>query len=313
MKKSIMVIALAAATAAPMVANAGATVYGRLQAEISSIDDGTDSNVVLSDKSQSRLGFKMSEELGNGMTMLGKLEYKLDIAAGDIISGSRESMIGMKAGWGTFVMGSIKSPYKYMGSAKYDALIATTLEARGTTMAKGTFGANGFLDDSVGVSLMGGKFQVTYGIDEAAKTAGDIAVGYKHKMGKKNEVIVALVSHSNDVAITGSPADYDATKIGAKFGAIKGQVEIIDANGDEGTNLFVAYTMKAAGGQVVVQGGQSDFDSYIDPVVDVTAAYIKKFTKSSRYFVGLRSTTGGRTAADDADNTTLTYGMRFDY
>ncbi|MCK5336644.1 MAG: porin [Gammaproteobacteria bacterium] len=314
MKKTIIAMTIAAAAAAPMAANAAATVYGKLQAEISSIDDGTTSSVQLTDKSMSRLGVKASEELGNGMTMLGKMEFKLDSTTGTISAGSRLMYVGLKSGMGTFMMGSLKSPYKYTGGIKYDAFVATTLEARGTTMTGGTLGHNGFQDETIGFNMMGGKLSVTYGIDENTDQAGDIAIGYKHKMGKKNEIVFAHISHDQDLVASGtSPADYSSTKIGGKFGAIKGQVELIDKNGVDGTNIFVAYSMKAAGGQVVVQGGQSDSDSHVDPVVDVTVAYIKKFTKGARWFAGARSTTGGIAAADDADNTVVTYGVRYDF
>jgi len=71
--------------------------------------------------------------------------------------------------------------------------------------------------------------------------------------------------------------------------------------------------MKMAGGELVLQGGTASGDSYSDDVTDLTVGYIKKFTKSARWFVGARNTTGSQTATDDRDNTTVTYGMRFDY
>lgn len=312
MKKSIIAIAVAAVTAAPIAANAAVTVYGQLQAEITQSDDGTTSAVSVDDNSRGRIGFKGSEELGNGMTMIGKMEFKVDTADGeaDTSGGSkvslakREMMVGLKQGWGTFSMGRLKSPYKYAAGVKYDAFVATALEARGVTMSGkvGTgkaMGHNGFQSDSIGVSVMGGKVNLTYGLDEATSN-GDIAISYKHKMGKKNEIQVAHIA-------TGDFGDYTATKVAGKFGAIKFQVESVDAAGDTGTNLFVAYGMKAAGGKVVIQGGQSDFDSMTDATTDVTVGYIKKFTKKARWFAGVRSTDG------DSENTVVTYGMRFDY
>lgn len=330
MNKSIIAIAIAAVVAAPMAANAAVTTYAQLQAEITSSDDGTDSTISMGDNARGRIGFKGSEELGNGMTMIGKAEFKMDTADGDASKSTaltsdgkasavslqkREMMVGLKAGWGTFAMGRLKPAYKYAGGVKYDAFVATALEARGVTMSGkvGTgnaMGHNSFASDTVGVYLMGGKLSINYGVDEATAASstdgnmGDLAIAYKHKMGKKNEIQVAHVTTGGDAA----PAkEYSATKVAGKFGAIKFQVESVDDAGDKGTNLFVAYGMKAAGGNVVIQGGQSDFDSMTDATTDITVGYIKKFTKKARWFAGVRSTDG------DSEATVVTYGMRFDY
>lgn len=308
-------MAIAAAAAAPMAANAAVSVYAQVQAEITQFDsgvNGVDSTISMDDNARGRVGFKGSEEIGNGMTMIGKMEFKVDTADGDASGGNtslgkREMLVGLKQGWGTFSMGRLKSPYKYAAGVKYDAFVTTALEARGVTMSGkvGTgkaMGHNGFQSDSIGLSLMGGKVKVTYGVDDGGNM-GDLAVSYKHKMGKKNEIQVAHVAAGSD------QTDYSATKIAGKFGAVKAQVEIIDANGVDVTNIFVAYGTKMAGGKLIVQGGQSDIDGINDALTDVTVGYIKKFSKKARWFAGARTTD----VFGATDATTITYGMRFDY
>ena len=312
MKKSLIAMSVAAVVAAPMAANAAGTVYGQLQAEISNNDAGTQ----MIDNARGRIGFKGSEELGNGMTMIGKMEFKVDTADGDagtdISLQKREMMVGIKAGWGTFSMGRLKSPYKYAGGVKYDAFVATTLEARGVTMSGkvGTgkaMGHNSFQSDSIGVSAMGGKLNLTYGVDEGGSN-GDVVVSYKHAMGKKNELVFATVAQGAD------QGDYTATKIGGKFGAIKFQVESTDTGTAADTNLFVAYGMKVADGKLIIQGGSTSGDTHADDVTDVTVGYVRKFTKKARWFAGVRSTAGSVVAdAGDRDDTVATYGIRFDY
>lgn len=330
MNKTIIAIAVAAVAAAPMAANAAVTTYAQVQAEITSTDNGTDSTISMGDNARGRLGFKGSEELGNGMTMIGKMEFKVDTADGDagtatdttdtdpkvdaqgISLQKREMMVGLKAGWGTFAMGRLKPAYKYAGGVKYDAFVTTALESRGVIMSGkvGTgkaMGHNSFSSDTVGVYLMGGKLAINYGVDEATAASdtdgnmGDLAISYKHKMGKKNEIVVAHVSQ-------GDPGDYTATKVGGKFGAIKFQIEATDTGTATNTHAFIAYGMKAAGGKVVFQGGTVTGDS--DDTTDITVGYIKKFTKKARWFAGARVTTYDVAADDD---TVLTYGMRFDY
>jgi len=321
MKKSLIAMSVAAICAAPMAANAAGTVYGQLQAEISQIEAGAaDATIGMVDNARGRIGFKGSEEVGNGMTMIGKMEFKVDTADGtagnaDESLTKREMMVGLKQGWGTFTMGRLKSPYKYTGGVKYDPFVATTLESRGVTMSGkvGTgkaMGHNGFQSDSIGLGLMGGKLGITIGVEEFSNQS-DISIGYKHKMGKKNEIVFAHVAQGSD------QGDYTGTKVGGKFGAIKFQVEATDTGTASDTNLFVSFGMKAAGGKVILQGGTATGDSYEDDVVDLTAGYVKKFSKKARWFAGLRSTTGTKAAATpvdgDLDNTTVTYGMRFDY
>lgn len=321
MKKSLIAMSVAAAVAAPMAANAAGTVYGQLQAEIHSTEAaGGDATISMTDNARGRVGFKGSEELGNGMTMIGKMEYKIDTADGDSGSGDeggvslqkREMLVGMKQGWGTFTMGRLKSPYKYTGGVKYDPFVTTTLEARGTTMSGkvGTgkaMGHNSFQSNSVGLDLMGGKLKATIGVEEGSNQS-DLAVGYKHKMGKKNELAFAAITQGSD------QGDYKAYKVGGKFGPVKFQVESTDTGTATDTFAFVSYGMKMSGGNLVIQGGTETGDTHADDVVDITVGYIKKFTKSSRWFAGVRNTTGSVVAdAGDRDNTTVTYGMRFDY
>ena len=338
MKKSIIAMTIAAAVAAPMSVNAAASVYGAVQAEITQTDSGkanSDATIGMKEWGRGFIGVKGSEEIGNGMTMIGKMEF--GVATDEAtIHGNRQSYVGLKAGWGTVMMGKIPAPYKYAGGVKYDAFVATSLQARkGITMSaagqNGAQGHNGFQANTVGFRLMDGALAVNIGASEGEGTLGDINASYKVKMGKGNEIIVAHTSHSQDTdqntaavagsvdlgtgaitvpkaAVTNSAADYTATKVGGKFGAIKAQFETIDADGDKGTFIFAAYSMKAAGGSVVIQGGQKDFDSMADAQTDVTVGYIKKFSKKARWFAGARSTDDGTNNA-----TTITYGMRFDY
>ena len=303
MKKSLIALAVAGIASAPMAANAAGTAYAQVQVEISSIDDGgvNGAEIAVADNARGRFGYKGSEELGNGMTMIGKMEYKMDTADGDS-SGSisltkREMFVGIKGGMATFTMGRLKSPYKYAGGVKYDAFVTTALEARDDIMTSGALGHNSFLSNMVGVSALGGKLYAVYGPEEGD---GKFSISYKHKMGKKNEMIFAHISD-------GDASDYAATKVGGKFGGFKFQVEATDDGTNTDSFIFVAYGMKAAGGKVIFQGGQADGDSYTDGTTSIVAGYQKKFTKKSRWFAGIKSNSG------DEEDQNVTFGMRFDY
>ena len=138
--------------------------------------DGVD----ILDNAQGRVGLKAAEDLGDGMTGLAKFEFKAD-TSDNTTSGSnisltaRESLVGLKAGWGQLELGNLKSAYKYYGGVKYDPFVSTTLEARGNggmsgsssygkSSALGTggplpnvssaYGHNGFLKQMLGYAFV---------------------------------------------------------------------------------------------------------------------------------------------------------------
>ncbi|MDH5426215.1 MAG: porin [Gammaproteobacteria bacterium] len=323
MKKSIIAMTIAAAVAAPVAANADVTAYGAVQGEITQTDNGTTATIGQREWGRGFIGLKASEELGNGMTMFGKMEIGMDTDDAQP-QGNRQSYVGLKAGWGSVMIGKVPTGYKYAGGVKYDAFVATSLQARGGITMSGGAGAgqngaqghNGFSKDTVAFRLMDGALSVNLGTSDdpganGAGNMGDLDIAYKIKMGGKNEIHLAHTAHSNDAADPNSSTDYSATKIAGKFGDIKAQYEMVDNNGTDQTFLFAAYSMQAAGGEVVFQGGQRDNGAAtLNMTTDLTVGYIKKLSKNARWFAGFRST-------DDEANadpvTTLTYGMRYDY
>lgn len=107
MKKSLIALAVAAVVAAPMTAHAAGKIYAQVQAEVSNSDSGTQ----MVDNARGRIGYKSTVDLGNGMAMIGKMEFKMDTADGDSSSTAaltkREMFVGMKQGWGTIMMGRL--------------------------------------------------------------------------------------------------------------------------------------------------------------------------------------------------------------
>ncbi len=144
MKKSIIAAALATAIAAP-AANAGVTIYGVMHASIDSRDvetsgwdtanggggnwygDGYEQwNVT--DRA-SRIGFKGTEDLGNGMSLVWLAETGYDITDGNAWgSSTRQSYIGLTGNWGTFAVGRQYTPYKV-------AMMGSGVENMGDTTA----------------------------------------------------------------------------------------------------------------------------------------------------------------------------------
>lgn len=119
MNKKIIVAAIAAAVAAPMVAMADATVYGVIKVATQFTDRSKDVGDSWGLQDQvSRIGIKGSEDLGNGLKAIYKLEFGTDVASSFKWSG-RNSYVGLAGGWGTALAGRHDTPLK-MSTGKLD-------------------------------------------------------------------------------------------------------------------------------------------------------------------------------------------------
>jgi predicted porin len=119
MKKSLIAAALAAAVAAP-AANASVSIYGKVHLSIDYFDDegGSDQGWYVQSRS-SYIGFKGTEDLGNGLSLIWKAETEYDFADGDAWSGNRDAYIGLTGSWGTFIYGNTDTPMT-MSTAQFD-------------------------------------------------------------------------------------------------------------------------------------------------------------------------------------------------
>lgn len=144
MKKTIISTAIVTALAAP-VANADVTVYGKVHLSIDyaqndalSNDDGLWSVYSRS----SRIGFKGTEDLGNGLSLIWKAETGYDFSDGGAWGDSgRNAYIGLTGNWGTFLYGNHDTPYKMAYySTGIDMMDATIIDMNGI----GSFEENRF-------------------------------------------------------------------------------------------------------------------------------------------------------------------------
>lgn len=116
MNKKLLSVAVAAAMVTPVAAMADTTLYGDVNNMIVHTDDGATDTWDIEDNS-SKLGVKVSEDLGNGMTAIAQIELSVETAddALDSTDGDSEDrlgFVGLTGGFGTFIMGRISSPYQ---------------------------------------------------------------------------------------------------------------------------------------------------------------------------------------------------------
>lgn len=161
MKKKLIALAVAGALAAPVVASAqgtNVTIFGRVQAEYSGVDNGNNAyQGGISDNSRSsRWGLQITEDLGRGLKANARMEMGLNTGAGSA-STPREQWVGLSSNnWGDVKFGRVQSPFKdFAGGMTIDPFAYTTLQANGaggtmTGSANGMgSGANSFVNSAI--------------------------------------------------------------------------------------------------------------------------------------------------------------------
>ena len=141
MKKNILALAVASAIAAPVAmadeGTKGPDVYGQINAAINSTSD---MGMKTTDR-DSRLGVKGSQDLGNGLKGVYKMEFGVSVADSfDSLSG-RNAFVGLAGGFGTVMVGRHDTPFKM--SQPKDLFGDATYGDMGKTAIAGKLGVNG--------------------------------------------------------------------------------------------------------------------------------------------------------------------------
>jgi predicted porin len=119
MNKKLIGLAVAAALAAPMAANAAVTVYGAAHLSVDMFDNGNSSNndlMTLSSNS-SFIGLKADEDLGDGMKAIFGAEWQVGLDNGTTGMANRNVFVGLQGGFGTVKLGQIDDVTKQVGRA----------------------------------------------------------------------------------------------------------------------------------------------------------------------------------------------------
>jgi len=134
MQKKLIALAIAGLAAAPAFAQSNVTIYGVADVYYGygKTDDGNKfSGINSGGLNGSRLGFKGTEDLGNGLKAMFVYELgtlALDTGTGQ--AGTRQSYVGLGGNWGTVVAGRLQSP-GYDFGVKYDAFGAAVFSPVG--------------------------------------------------------------------------------------------------------------------------------------------------------------------------------------
>lgn len=312
MNKKLLTAAVGAAlVAGPMyAAQADVKVYGQVQAEVASIDasdfqvdptvlapgltvKGTGfDGITEEDRNRGRAGIFATEDLGGGLKGIAKVEWKLDTTQGGAPNGNREAFVGLQGNWGTFMAGSLKSPYKYTGGAAYDPFIASTLEARGNGGMTGdelrmfgvsnAFGHNGFLSDMLGYTSpkMGGfQFWVVYSPDEnSGASPGSVNLASSSAVRSANGTTTANTGSKGDMsaAATFGAKDWEVFVKYIKNDVIGGQVQADDATKGSYSSTSIGGKIKLGAFTILGQAEQGKFKDVMINAGDFYRRYIDR-------------------------------------
>ncbi|HEY6864445.1 MAG TPA: porin [Burkholderiales bacterium] len=134
LRKKAVALAVAGALGTPVAALAqNVQVYGKLYPQLgmfktSGASSAADLNPALTtgngkdfksrinlDASNTRIGFRGSEDLGGGLKAIFQIESKVSIDTGGTLWASRDSFVGLTGGFGTVKLGNMDTVYKSLG------------------------------------------------------------------------------------------------------------------------------------------------------------------------------------------------------
>ncbi len=331
MKKSLISLAIVTGMAASGAAYAEATLYGNVHL---SFDDWDKSGVAANGKTvdtepemnsnTSAIGVKGSEDLGDGMKALYKVEFQIDVddrnngdAKGSLTD--RDQWVGLKGGMGTVKFGTMTSNYKQMGG-KIDPMYRTALEGRGalgmqSSLHGGAGDNGGRMTNAIQYSSpkMGGmqvivNTTVTKGGDSEA--AG---LGFRYE-GKGFDFFFDYLD-ANDNGTPGSggtsPTDEKATKLGGSFkaGPVKVGVQLEQTEDLLGSDyLFLSGNYGIdKNNSVALTVGQRSAKVDNEDSTSFALMYNHKMSKKTNVYAGY----GDHSHDDSAnDNSLVTVGIR---
>ena len=263
MQKKFIALAVAGALAAPFAASAdkaNVEIYGVAHYSWDFVDEGNGAsdNDATGVNRQSRIGFKGSEDLGNGM----KAIWQIETDAGDAPFADRPVFAGLTGDWGTFAMGRQEAPYK-VSTGKVD-LFGDTVGDYNTVIGRNGDGfenrpaqavayvtptINGFHAAIARVATVGGA-----GTGTADNDVWSLAAVYSN-----GPLFVGFGYENHDVLL----GNDDAWKIGAAYSfgdsRIGGVYEDVDVSGDGDIESYILnFSHKFGANTFKIQYGETD-------------------------------------------------------
>ncbi|MFC5300656.1 porin [Azospira restricta] len=225
MRRKLLAAASLAAVSGLAAAQSNVTVYGIVDANYT-YNSGGDRHFAGVDSggiSGSRLGFRGSEELGNGLKAIFTLEYGLKVDTNTGVASARQQFVGLQSNrWGTVMAGYVYSPADDFNS-DYDGLSNSgLLSARSNMLNDGGFStktddtfqnAVGYISPEFGGVTL--RAVVGKGEQTVSPRETKLALGAEYKAGPFK---AAILHHDVDnIGGTLPKRDLSETVLGAAY------------------------------------------------------------------------------------------------
>lgn len=301
-KKLLPAMIGAALVAGVSAASADVTVFGHIDMSINNIDaevGGVGDDDTNFHCTTCSIGFKGSEDLGNGLKAIFKLDFQYDMTVRNDGDGTgadgdnnnsglldRDQWVGLAGGFGKVRIGTISTGYKSHG-AMIDPLYRTSLQGRdhllqsGSILGLGGFGHSGAGENGEGratntirwdsADFNGVKLVAHYTLD-AGKPPGDNDGDDENPYGlgasySNGGILVYADYITNDGSATNTVfGDVSAWQVGGKYTmgniAVMGQYEDAeeDVTSTEGTLWHIAGSYTMGNNMLYAAYGQGELE-----------------------------------------------------
>jgi len=289
-------------------AAADVTVMGHIDTSIDSIDIDGGSDDINMNCTTCSVGFKGSEDLGNGLKAVFKLDFQYDTTERNKTITDRDQWLGLKGNFGQVRAGTISTGYKSHG-AKLDPLYRTALQGRSHGLQSHQhLGAGEELEGRAtntirwdSPSWNGVNLVAHYTIDN---TEGDGEDENPYGIGAsyKNGGIFAFADYMDNQQ-SGSD-ELSAWKVGGMYSmdniAVMAQYENIDGDTWEQDVWHVAGSYTMGSNMVYLGYGQGDTDNVANDDYDAwTLALMHSMSKRTKVYVGFSQQDCGSAAEDE--------------
>ena len=250
MKKTMIALALASAMG---TAAADVKVYGSIDRAITNTDTGTTSNWDVT-SGDTYVGFKASEDLGNGLTAFANTS--IDLGETGAASTTRDTYVGLSGGFGKIAMGRMKGIQKDLADASIDVMegnnsVVFANDGRvSNTVRYTTPNMSGFSAD-VAVEMDGSNGQdtqdvLTYAVGYAN---GPVSATYSRRDDKNNNVqntVYVATGSMGDLTVAAAletqedndgTADVDTKTVAATYAMGANTLKVAAQRPDEGSDI----------------------------------------------------------------------------
>lgn len=354
MQKKIIALAVASALTMPAWALAEVTAYGQLNMAYEMTDTGSataGTGTTAAKRNQvssnvSRLGFKGSEDLGNGMSVVFQMEGEVMADTGAQSLFTRNTFAGVAGGFGTVVLGRHDTPYK-MATRKLDVFADSIADNR-SIMGGGhdarlsdvaAYISPSFNGLTIAAAMVGQKDNTLGAAGSTVKSATSISGNYARD-NYTASLAMQTVS-AKDKLVAANEGDLTATKLGGSYAmdaftvglAYEMLTNKVGGGKADNNNLYLAGTYKTSdAGKVKLaytsaSGTKTSAGTAKDGATQLSLGYDHSLTKNTTVFAlyssiandvaGTRGFTSGGSTGDtgaagtaDDDMTALAIGVR---